>query len=459
MNKKAPLTSGRIFWFWLPLAAMWLLMAIEHPIVAAVIARLPEPESNLAIFGVTFSLALIIESPIIMLLTAGTALARGKHSYDLLMRFTHVLAAGLTALHLIIALTPLYGLIVGALMGVPAGILEGGRLTFLLMTPWTAAIAYRRLWQGVLIRFDRTGIVPLTIMARLLTVGIVLAVGLSTRRFRGADLGAIALSIGVTAAAVAAYCLVRPTVRRHLNEPSARDEPLTWRGLLQFYGPLALTPLINLMGRPLLVMGLARAARPLASLAVWPVIMGALFLGLSLALSYQEVVVALIDDRSSFERLRRFSIGLALALSGSFALAALTPVARILYQRISGLSPELVSLAIVPTIILSVVPGLAAMISWRHGLLVCSKQTRTITSAVSLHLVVLATVMLGAGALLPRTPGTVIASNALTAAVAVQAGYLWWVGRKMGGQISTIEARKDLWRTESVSGLGMGSGN
>lgn len=459
MSEKAPLTTSRIFWFWVPLGAMWLLMAIEHPILAAVIARLPKPEPNLAIFGVTFSLALIIESPIIMLLTAGTALARDKHSYERLLSFTHVLAAGLTAVHLIIAFTPLYRFIMGSLIGVPIEILEASRRTFLLMTPWTAAIAYRRLWQGVLIRFNRTGVVPLTILARLLVVSVVLAIGFLTRRFHGADLGAIALSIGVTAAAITAYAFVRPTVRKHLSKPSSSDEPLTWSGLFQFYRPLALTPLINMVGRPVLVMGLARAAQPLVSLAVWPVIMGVLFLGRSLALSYQEVVVALIDDTHSSEKLRRFAIGFALGLTGIFALAALTPAAPFLYERISGLSSELVSFAIVPTLILSAVPGLDALISWRHGLLVHSRQTRPITSAVTLNVFVLAAVMLSAGALLPLTPGTMIAPVALTAAVAAQAGYLWGVSRRMRSQALTIGAEQDLLETKSVAALGVRSEN
>jgi len=419
--------------------------------VAAVIARLPKPEPNLAIFGVTFSLALIIESPIIMLLMAGTALARGKHSYERLLFFTHILAAALTALHLIIGLTPLYRFIMGSLIGVPAGILEAGRSTFLLMTPWTAAIAYRRLWQGVLIRFRRTRVVPLTMMARLGAGGIILAIGLWTQRLRGSNLGALALSIGVTAAAITAYCFVRSTVRKHLSNPSPEDELLPWGSLLEFYIPLALTSLINLVGLPLVVMGIARAAEPLASLAVWPVIMGALFLGRSFAFSYQEVVVALMDDKSSFERLGRFAFGLAPILTGSFVLAVLTPAARIFYQSISGLSSELASFAIVPTLILSLVPGLEVLISWRRGLFIHCKQTRTITQAVGLNVVVLAAVIIGAGALLPLTPGTIIAATALAVATATQWGYLRWFSRQLEDQISTIETEQEVLVRESVS--------
>jgi hypothetical protein len=457
MNGKAPLTTSRIFWFWLPLAAMWLLMAIEHPIVAAVIARLPRPEPNLAIFGVTFSLALIIESPIIMLLSAGTALARDKHSYERLLAFTHILAAGLTGLHLLIGLTPLYGAIVGDLIGVPFEILEASRRTFLLMTPWTAVIAYRRLWQGVLIRFDRTRLVPLTILTRLLTVCGVLAMGFSTRWVGGADLGAIGLSIGVTVAALTAYGFVRPTVRKHLSLVSSEEEQLTWRELIRFYTPLALTPLINLLGRPLLVMGLARAAQPMASLAVWPVIMGVLFLGRALALSYQEVVVALMDDRRSFEQLRRFTLGLGLILTGSFVLATLTPGARILYERVAGLSADLVAQAIIPTIILSAVPGLDTLVSWQHGLLIQTKRTRPITGAVILHVAMLATVMLGAGTLLPMTPGIVLAAIALTAAVAVQYGYLRGTGRDVEIRVPVAPLKEDILGAESISVLGVRS--
>ena len=162
------LTPRRIFWFWLPLATMWIMMAIEQPAISATLARLPNPEFNLAAFGVTWSLALMVEGPVIMLLTAGTALPHDRQSYRRLLNFTHMMTISLTALHLLIGLTPLYGFIVGRLIGAPEDVVELSRHGFLLLTPWTAAIAYRRLWQGVLIRHDRTRVVPITIAARLL---------------------------------------------------------------------------------------------------------------------------------------------------------------------------------------------------------------------------------------------------------------------------------------------------
>ncbi len=112
-----PLTQRRILRLWLPLAAMWLLMSLEQPTLSAVIARLPEPKLNLAAYGLTFAMALIIESPVIMFLTLGTALARSRQAYRMLMRFTHIMAWGLTGLHLLLGLTPLYAWILAESRG------------------------------------------------------------------------------------------------------------------------------------------------------------------------------------------------------------------------------------------------------------------------------------------------------------------------------------------------------
>lgn len=194
------LTFGRIFWFWMPLALMWGMMAAEQPVVAAFVARMREPELNLASYGVVFALALFVESPVIMLLTAGTALAGDRPSYRRLLVFTHLLAGGLTALHLGIGLTPLLGIIVLRIVGAPYRVFELGRGALLLMIPWTGAIAYRRLWQGVLIRFHRTGVVPVTIATRLAVSAALLALGYGAG-MNGVHAAAAALSAGVVTAA------------------------------------------------------------------------------------------------------------------------------------------------------------------------------------------------------------------------------------------------------------------
>ena len=103
------LSYRRIFATWWPLAASWLLMGVELPAVSAFVARMPNPAINLAAYGgIVFPLALIIESPVIMLLAASTALSKDEPSYQLIRRFMLITAAALTGLHILIAFTPLY---------------------------------------------------------------------------------------------------------------------------------------------------------------------------------------------------------------------------------------------------------------------------------------------------------------------------------------------------------------
>ena len=87
------LAMGTILRLWFPLAASWLMMSTETPIVTAVAARMPHAKLQLAGFGVAYSLALLTESPILAMLTTGNALARDRQALRLVQRFMLVLCA------------------------------------------------------------------------------------------------------------------------------------------------------------------------------------------------------------------------------------------------------------------------------------------------------------------------------------------------------------------------------
>ncbi|MEE4215220.1 MAG: MATE family efflux transporter, partial [Bacteroidales bacterium] len=150
------LTYRKIFLFWSPLALTWLMMAAEQPFLVSVIARLPDPKYNLAAFGIAFSFALIIEAPVIMLMSASTALVGSSHSYRKLKRFTDILNVSVTLVQLILLLPPVFNFIVMDLMGVPENVARLTHISLLLLLPWAASIGYRRFYQGILIRNNLT---------------------------------------------------------------------------------------------------------------------------------------------------------------------------------------------------------------------------------------------------------------------------------------------------------------
>ena len=87
--KEGTVTYGRILRLWAPLSVTWVMVSIEGPFLAAVIARLAEPTINLAAYGVAFAFALIFEAPIIMVLSATTALVADQESFRKMRNFTY----------------------------------------------------------------------------------------------------------------------------------------------------------------------------------------------------------------------------------------------------------------------------------------------------------------------------------------------------------------------------------
>jgi len=422
------LNQKRIFLLWVPLAAMWVFMAIEQPGINAVIARLANAKLNLAAYGVTLSISLIIESPIIQMLSAATALTDGRTNYRKLLRFMHFMAAGLTAVHLILALTPLYTLLLRQVLGIPEEIIGLAQSSFLIMIPWAGTIGYRRLYQGILIRYGRTKEISYTMFIRLAVTMSTLFLGHAFTDLAGANLGAVALIAGVTAGMSAAYMFSRPVLRS--LEDEAPEKRFSWHYLLTFYYPLLLTSVITFLARPILNYGIARAALPLESLAVWPVVLSVMFLFRSLALSFQEVAVALLKEAGHVAPLRRFARRLSLGTGLLFFLFVFAPTGRLWFKHVAGLEADLLSLTYIPALIVTLVPVLGAFLSWYRGLLIYSGKTKYIARAVFLNTATLTAMVI----LLPKVvglSGVVIAALAFTLSQFFEIAYLVYRARRL----------------------------
>jgi len=419
----------RIVRTWWPLAASWMLMAAEIPVLSAVVARLADPAINLAAYGgVVFPLALIIESPILMLLSASTALSRDWVSYRKVWRFMMTAGALLTGLHALVAFTPLYYVIVRDVLGVPAAIVEPARIGLMIMLPWTWAIAYRRYHQGVLIRFGHSKAVGVGTAVRLTADAAVLAVGYLMGTWPGIVVACAAVATGVVSEALYVGWVVRPVLRDQLKPAADVSPALTWRAFAGFYIPLALTSLISLVAQPIGSAGLSRMPEPIESLAVWPVITGLLFLIRSLGFAYNEVVVALLDERGMAASLRRFTGVLVAVTTVALFLMAVTPLSAFWFGRLSALPPHLAALARTGLLLTLPIPALSVLQSWFQGAIVNSRRTRGITEAVAIFLIA-NVALLWAGVMWGQAVGLYVGLAAFAISTAAQTGWLWWRSR------------------------------
>jgi len=386
------LGPGRIAKFWLPLEATWLMMAAEGPFLAAVIARLPGPKENLAAFAVASALAWIVESPIIMMLSASNALVLDGVAFRKLRRFSMTLNFAVTAVMTGLVAPPVFDVVAGSVLGLSPDVarLAGDSMVFLVL--WPGAIGFRRFYQGILIRDGRPQAVTWGTVIRLAAMaatGLLLAL---VFRLPGASVGAGALGAGVLAEGAASWAMARPTVRR-LKRMSPDEcsfgRGLTQAGVVRFYAPLALTSVMSFFINPLTTFFLARGRLPLESLAVLPVITGLGFVFRTAGIAMQEVVIALVGDSGENRRpLAGFTLRLGLLSSAGLALVVFTPLASVWYGDVSGLAPDLASFALLPGGLLVLLPFIEAVLSYERGVLVRAHRTAPISAAVAIQLAV-----------------------------------------------------------------------
>ena len=377
------------------------MMAAEGPFLAAMIARMPGPEFNLGAYGVAFALAILIEAPVIMLMSAATSLVKDRISYLKLRNFSRGLILGTTLLLLIVLVPGVYRWLTETLLQLPSEIadLTYGALWFFL--PWPSAIGYRRFLQGVLIRAGKTRLVAIGTLIRLLAMTVAALLGYLLLDIPGAWVGGLALGTGVTVEAIAARFMAAETVRDLLAEEgnsAYTGRTVTYRAIATFYLPLALTSLIGLAIQPLLTFFMGRSVSPVESLAVYPVVHSLSFFFRSVGFAYQDAAIALIGERfEHYRELRRFCFTLGAVTTAGLALVAFTPLFQLWFTVLSGLTPELTSFALIPARIIVPLPFLSVLLSFQRAILVEGRRTQHITWASVIEVTTVAVLFLTLG--------------------------------------------------------------
>ena len=376
-------------------------MAAEGPFLAAMIARMPGAEFNLGAYGVAFALAILIEAPVIMLMSAATSLVKDRNSYLKMRNFSRGLILGTTLLLLIVLVPGVYRWLTETLLQLPAEVadLTYGALWFFL--PWPSAIGYRRFLQGVLIRAGKTRLVAVGTLIRLLAMTVAALLGYLLLDIPGAWVGGLALGTGVTVEAIAARFMAAETVRDLLAEEgnsAYTGRTVTYRAIATFYLPLALTSLIGLTIQPLLTFFMGRSVSPVESLAIYPVVHSLSFFFRSVGFAYQDAAIALIGERfEHYRELRRFCFTLGAVTTAGLALVAFTPLFQLWFTVLSGLTPELTSFALIPARIIVPLPFLSVLLSFQRAILVEGRRTQHITWASVIEVTTVAVLFLTLG--------------------------------------------------------------
>lgn len=380
------ITKKKLFLSWVPLAVMWIVMATEQPLITSFISRLPDATNQLAAFGYSFALALFIEGPVIQMLSAGTAITKSVSSYKKILKIMHALAIITTSLHLFFCIPTVFNFIALNIFDLPLELLDSAYWCFFVLIPWPATIGYRRLWQGVMIKHDRSKYVPMVMYIRLILAFIVLFIGLQLNNMRGAILGGITLSLGVISGMISSYLLAKPAIDKLEQTDS---ENLSLKQMVNFYIPLAITSWITLGIRPLLNLGITKGLYPVESLAVWPVVLAYLFLYTSISQSLQEIIIAQYK-KENLKVIKSFVNNVAVFLMGLYIVVYLIkPLWGLWFINVSKLPNELLMYLPISLGVMIVLPFFSAKIALYRAILVAERQTTSITIGVFINVATL----------------------------------------------------------------------
>jgi hypothetical protein len=393
-SEKFELTWKKIAAFWLPLYSTWLMMSMEGPLIAALIARLADAKFNLAAYGVAFSLGMIFESPIIMMLSASNVLVKERMSFLKLRRFNTILNILITLALLLVIIPPVFFWLTRGLIGLPWHVARLTHLATILLIPWPAAIGYRRFYQGILIGNNLPHRVAYGTLVRLGSMAATALLLYLFSELPGACVGAAALSAGVVMEAAASRFMAKGVIKKLLGKTAgsqAGKPALSYRTIAGFYFPLAMTSVLALAIYPLISFFMGQSRLPIESLAVLPVLNALTFIFRSAGLSFQEAAITLLGENAEHYRpLRSFALLLGGAASLLLGLISFTPAAVLWFHDVSGLTWELTRLAILPIRIMAVLPALEVLLALQRSLLIKAKNTRPVTVATAIEVLVIA---------------------------------------------------------------------
>jgi len=401
-------------------------MTLEGPFVSATVNRLPDEVVMLAAMGIVTSLSVTIESPIINLLATSTALSKDRASYILLRNFTIHWMILLTSVTVLLAFTPLYNLVVVQWMNVPDDVATWVQPGLKIMTFWSAAIAWRRFLQGIMIRYNQTRKVAYGTLIRLATsAGTALLLALGSD-LQGVIVGSTALMAGVVAEAFYATLASRSILSNELGPGSTRieDKKLTYNELYRFHLPLAATSFLTLLVQPLVAYSLTQSANPTISLAAWPVVFQVTLVSRAAAFALPEVVIAKYADQATFQPIRRFTVTLVGVNTLLMGLFVITPLVSYYLLVVQDLVIPVANLARIGLALFLPLPALAILISWIRGLMINRGATRLVNIGMAINLVITTAVLfLGS---VNNWPGINAAAIALCAAAGVELLFLLW---------------------------------
>ena len=427
-GEKTEVTLRDIFKTWWPIAISWVLLAFEPMFFSSIISRFPNAKINLAAYGnVAWMLPIVIQSPIMLIQAASASLCKDKETFYKLRKFANWMGIGLTAIHILIAVTPLYFFVVRTILNIPEEVVGVARQGLIFMIPWAGSISYRRFHQGILVRFGHTRRMSFGTILRLISDVACVALLSLIPGINGLAVATAAQGFSVFLEGAYVGIVTQPVIRNELKSNNG-EEIISWRSFAKYYTPFMLNSIIFILYNPMNSAAMGRLPLALASLATWPVVNGFASMVNNLGQASREVTLTYIRHEGTFPVIRKFCLisgAISFLILGIFSF---TPLFNWYLRVVVSLPSDLIQYAKITLKLLMTVGLTFSLSNMYTGLIAFSGKTISLLTSTIVMLLVVFVGLMAAIFLQPFEGIYVVAGVYLVASI-VQLGWLYWTNR------------------------------
>lgn len=375
----------KIFTYWRSLAGTLLLMAIEIPMIVAMMGRLPEPIANLAALAVVLGVGSLIHAPVLRFMSVAITLVKDHNSYKIFSNFLYITSLMLGLVIFLITIDPLFTLLTKIIIPIPQDITSKISRGLRIWSIFPLLIAIRRRNQGILIGNALPNRVIFCTFSRFIVIFSILSVSIifpaQFIAFGSLEIGVASMGLGIFIEAILSQALVSPVILKiksiKLSLESDNFKPaITYRELSKQYLPLAVSGIVLMGSQTILTFFISRASFSSQSLAVLPAILGSLQIFSWTGFAIQDTTIGILNsDVNAKNELRRFTLLLAIILCAIFGLLTLSGGLNFYYLYINKLPTELIRFTTIPNLLLISVPATVIWRAYRRGLLILNGHT------------------------------------------------------------------------------------
>ncbi len=380
-----------------------MLIALTHSIVDGALARLPDPEINLATFAIAKSLVNVTKAPDLMSTQVFLAFAHDRESFQLLRRFVWLVIVGVFLLLVLLGYTPLGGLVLRQVFNIhdPVQLDRAFRaLRIMALLPFVETL--RNFYQGMTIALVRTGIMAVATSLRVVGLFFFLSWVVARQLFPGIVAASIAWvsGIGFEFVIILGYIILSfGSIQRAVTElPPKPRESLSLGRIWSFFVPLGLMSTVAALIPPVIQAGISRfSLTPAEHIAAYGIALSLMTtITGPIRILHQTLFVYGGEDR---RLVRRFCLSVGFLTSLVTLTLAATPLGQFVIGRVIGVSGSLTDTARSVLAVFAFYPVAAAWREYCWGIIMSNGSTGIIGRAKTANLGAAASALLASLAL------------------------------------------------------------